>query len=201
MFWWKVNSKGHKSKGMSEWTQATQQHWKFCNAFFKHRGSFDTAHGYKDFCHVGCLELVWKHLHCAGVHMQEAKLVVGREIKIFLRLITFWHLHSNTSFPKHCVQTALLWLLLLIFSLTQQTHFEHMWWCKLCEEVEKLTMTARNQWGQLTCLRCARAGLQWAVTIFHAEAQRGWMCLWNYIIIQQWEKLTSRGHDYAGVEP
>lgn len=121
---------------------------KFCNAFFlKHRGSFDSSHGNKDFCHAGFLELIWKHLHCASIPLQEAKLVVECEIKIFVRLITFWHLHSNTPSPKRCVQTAPPRLLLLIFGLTQQTRLEHMCWCKLCEQVEELTVTAWNQWG------------------------------------------------------
>lgn len=119
----------------------------FATLFFKHRGSFDSSHGNKDFCHAGCLELIWKHLHCASIPLQEAKLVVEREIKIFVRLITFWHLHSNTSSPKRCVQTAPPWLLLLIFSLTQQTRLEHMCWCKPYKEVEELTVTAWNQWG------------------------------------------------------
>lgn len=175
----------------------------FVTFSFKHRGNFDTAHGYKDFCHADCLELVWKHLRCAGVHLQEAKLVVEREIKIFLRLITFWHLHSNTSSPKHCVQTAPLRLLLLIFSLTQQTHSEHTCWCRLHEEVEERTMTAWNQWGQLVCLRCARSGLQWTVIIFHTEAQRSWMHLQNYIILQQWGNwhpvvMIMQALDHAG---
>lgn len=114
---------------------------------------------------------------------------VEREMKIFVRLITFWHLHSNTSSPKQCVQTALLWLLLLIFSLTQQARLEHMCWCKPCEEVEELTVTAWNQWGWLICSRCVRSSLQPAVIIPHAEAQRSWICLWNYIILQQWKKI------------
>lgn len=119
----------------------------FVTLFFKHRGSFDSSHGNKDFCHAGFLELLWKHLHCASIPLQEAKLVVRREIKIFVRLITFWHLHSNTSLPKRCLQTAPPWLLLLIFSLTQQTRLEHMCWCKPYQEVEELTVTAWNQWG------------------------------------------------------
>lgn len=34
-----------------------------------------------------------------------------------------------------------------------------------------------------------RSGLQRAVIIPHAGARRSWICLWNYIILQQWKKI------------